>query len=452
MSCALGVTTSKVFSPQHLLQVLSRLPNTSRYWVAYSGGLDSHVLLHAVAALRIHLPTVAVHAAHVHHGLQAQAEQWAKHCEHVCQSLHVPFHLLRINAHAAPGESPEAAARDARYTALGGLIELGDCLLTAHHQDDQAETLLIQLLRGAGPQGLASMPVQTGFAKGLHARPLLEFTRDELHAYGEQHELHWIDDHSNLNTDFDRNYLRHDILPRLRERWPAAARTLSRSASHAAEAAHLLEALAHTDLHYVRGPQADMLSISKLLTLDTARQKNVLRYWIKSLGLPLPSTTHVEHILSDAITANWDSTPCVRWPGAELRRYRDLIYAMTPLPAHEATQQIVWDMTEVLRLPNNLGNLSALAVTGAGLKASLCRSKSATIRFRQGGERCQPVGRDGSHELKNLLQEQGIPPWLRDRIPLIYLDNSLAAVADRWVCQPFQAHADEPGVQISLLL
>lgn len=448
--CASEVTASKVFSAQHLLQVLLALPNASRYWLAYSGGLDSHVLLHAMASLRPSLPGVELRAVHVDHGLQAKSAEWSTHCKTVCQTLHIPYQLLYINAHPATGESPEAAARHARYAAIAALVEEGDCLFTAHHQDDQAETLILQLLRGAGPHGLASMPLCTPFTRGLHARPLLSYTRAELSTYAEQHELCWIDDQSNLSTAFDRNYLRHEIMPRLRARWPALARTLSRSASHAAEAAQLMDRLAKIDL--LTAGIADEknnlpLSITVLSTLDKVRQANVLRVWIKQQNLPLPSATHIEHIIKDMLTAAWDSTPRIAWPGAEVRRYRDLIYAMTPLPPNDTSLCFDWDMEQPLALPDGT-QLFATTTQGVGLNASLCHGQKITIRFRQGGERCQPVGRAHTHELKKLFQEYGIPTWLRDHIPLIYRNDTLAAVANLWICQPFQALSNEAGILI----
>lgn len=425
-----------------MLRALSNLPAAARYWIAYSGGLDSHVLLHALAALRRN--AMALHAVHVDHGLQAQSKQWSQRCVETCAALHVPCTVLAVHAAPRPGESPEDAARRARYAALAELIQEGDCLLTAHHQDDQAETLLLQLLRGAGPRGLAAMPQRAPFARGWHARPLLEFTRADLHAYATQQGLTWIDDQSNFDTGFDRNYLRHEIMPRLRARWPAAARTLARSASHAAQAARLLDALADIDFHTVAHTAAcDALSVTALRALDETRQRNVLRYWLHRLSLPLPNAAHIEHILHDVIDAARDKTPRVHWPGAEVRRYRDALYAMPELAPHDARRIIPWDMRAPLELPG-VGRLEALRTHGAGIKESLLNG-AITVRFRHGGERCQPAGRAHTHELKKLFQERGIPPWRRARVPLIYINDQLAMVGDLWVCAPYQASDGEAG-------
>lgn len=415
--------------------------------MAYSGGLDSLVLLHAMAQLRLGLSGIELHALHVDHKLQSVSAQWLQHCEAVCAALQIPCRCLTINAQAMPGESPEAAARHARYQAMATVIEAGDCLLTAHHQDDQAETLLLQLLRGAGFHGLAAMPSCIAFGKGLHARPLLAFSRAELREYAERHALAWIEDSSNLNTDFERNYLRQAIMPRLRERWPAMARTLSRSAGHAADAAYLLDVLAERDIHAVQKTQQNTLSVNRLRGLEKARQCNALRAWIRQQDLPLPSTVHIERIISDVILAAHDSTPCVRWPGAELRRYRDDLHIMPPLPAHDVSQVFTWEMHNPLTLADQT-QLCAMPTPGAGIKATSTDTPTVTVQFRQGGERCRPVGRHHTHELKKLFQEQAIPPWQRDRIPLIYVDGQLAAVADLWVCDPFHVADDDLGLVI----
>lgn len=435
--------------PRHLLDALKQFPSVRRYWVAYSGGRDSSVLLHALAALRPFFPAdLELRAMHVDHGLSPRSGEWSRHCESACIALGMSCQVLCVNAKPQSGESPEAAARHARYQAIATFIEAGDVLLTAHHQDDQAETLLLQLLRGAGPHGLAAMPAHAPFSRGLIVRPLLNITHDAVVDYADQHGLVWVEDHSNFDTGFERNYLRHDIMPHLRRRWPAAATTLSRAAAHAAEAADLLDALADADLQQVR-VESDVLSVTRLLALDAARQRNVLRRWFKRLDLPAPATVHTQHIQSDILHAAQDSVPCVHWAGAEVRRYRDSIYAMRPLAAHDASTILTWDMSSPLALPG-ISTLTALVSMGAGIKAALCQTSHVTVRFRQGGERCRPAGRGHSHALKNLFQEQGIPSWQRDRLPLIYIGDELAAVADLWVCEPFQATQDEAGIVVQV--
>ena len=421
---------------QHLPQ------NVNRFVIAYSGGMDSHVLLHVMAQL----PELVLHAVHVDHGLQAKSGEWSEHCVSVCEKLNISCDVIKVDARARSGESPEAAARDARYKALLDVMQNRDCLLTAHHQDDQAETLLLQLLRGGGPRGLSSMPACNEFGSGQHCRPLLGLSREQLHEYARLHQLAWIEDESNNDTGFDRNYLRHEILPKLKDRWPAMAQTISRVASHSAEAADLLDVLAGMDLQAVHDGEA--LSIQQLLTFDDARKRNILRYWLRQQNRPLPDTRQMERILVDVLQAGEDRNPCVAWPGVELRRYRDRLYVVTPSIIPESNTTLDWDMKSPLQLPGDAGMLQPVAVTGGGLKESLCHSKSANVKFRQGGEKLKLAGRDHTHELKKLFQEKGVPPWERDSIPFVYLDDDLAEVVGHWVGEGFSAGEGEKGIQI----
>lgn len=434
------------FTPQHLLAALKQLPVTHRYWVSYSGGCDSHVLLHALASLRPDLATIDIQAIHIDHSLHPKSQQWAQHCTNVAHALAVNCEVIRVDAKPAIGASPEAAAREARYNAIATLLQPGDVLLTAHHLDDQAETMLLQLLRGAGPAGLAAMAMCNPFAKAWLARPLLNIGHAQLVAYAQQHHLDWIDDESNLNTRFERNFIRHQVMPLLRQRWPAAAKTLARSASHSAEATRLLHELAASDLNTVRGEAPSTLSVSRLKQLDEARQRNVLRAWISEQNLPRPSTAKLKCLQQDMLHAAADRNPHVTWQGAQAHRYRDALYVM-PAQANITSASIVWDINNALTLPNN-GTLIAQPTQGLGISRSLCAKHPVSVRFRQGGERCRLVGRLHSQSLKHLLQEHAIPPWQRNQIPLIYIGDKLAAVADKWICQPYQASADEMGLTI----
>jgi len=436
------------FDPTSLLAALAACtpPARGRWLVAYSGGADSHALLHALAALRGQLPERALSAVHVDHGLHPNSPNWLRHCEAVCAALGVPFHGVRVDARPVAGQSPEAAARAARYRAMAGLMQTGDCLVTAHHQDDQAETVLLQLLRGAGPRGLAAMAACTPFPPGALCRPLLGVSRDQLRAYATAQGLHWIEDQSNLDIGFARNYLRHEVMPRLRARWPAAAATLARGAAHSAEAAGLLDDLAELDLARVRGPVAGTLSVSALHGMATARAGNVVRYWLREQGLSVPGSRHLGQILAQLGDAAPDRCLCIAWPGAEVRRYRDLVYAMAPLAPPADGRVVAWDMQAPLALGDGKGTLSAREATAAGLNAAQCRAQPVTVRFRHGGERCRPAGRGHTHTVKKLFQECGVPPWERDRVPLIYVGEQLAQVVGFWVCEPFQAQPGEPGI------
>ncbi len=432
------------FSSQKLLTLLPQSSSVRRYWIAYSGGLDSHVLLHAMAALKGTLSNVEVCAVHVNHALSTEAENWALHCQNVCETLQIRYRQFVVDARPEKGESPEAAAREARYQSISQCIEQGDCLLTAHHRDDQAETLLLQLLRGAGTQGLAAMPVQTGFSQGQLARPLLSFSRQQLREYAEQHQLHWIDDPSNAKTDFDRNYLRHEVMPLLQLRWPSASKSISRSARHHAQSSRLLDVLAEQDYCVSTGSKPNTLSVSFIKQLDVARQRLLLRYWLKQLKLPMPATVHIDHILHDAVHSTPSAMPCVHWQGGEVRRYQDDLYAMSPLNVFNCELEIPWRLNTPLNLPENSGCLTAEKVKGKGLDCSITE---VTIRFRQGGELCRSAESGCSKSLKKLFQEKNIPPWLRDRVPLLYVGDQLAAVVGICVCEPFYVKESTEGWQ-----
>lgn len=425
---------------QHLPQ------NVNRFVIAFSGGMDSHVLLYSMAQLRESSPNIALHTVHVDHGLQAKSREWSEHCLSVCEKLNVSCDVLKVDARAKSGESPEAAARDARYQALLDVMQAGDCLLTAHHQDDQAETLLLQLLRGGGPRGLSSMPMCNEFGVGQHCRPLLGFSREQLLEVAKKHQFDWIEDESNFDTGFDRNYLRHEILPKLKDRWPAMAQTISRVAGHSAEAADLLDILAEMDLQAVHDGEA--LSIQQLLSFDDARKRNILRFWLRQQNRPLPDTRQMERILVDVLQADKDRNPCVAWSGSELRRYRDHLYVVTPSTTPEPDTSLNWDMKSPLQLPGDTGVLQAVEAMGRGLKQSLCDSTLANVKFRQGGEKLKLAGRDHTHDLKKLFQEKGVPPWERDRIPFVYLGDDLAEVVGYWVGDGFSAAEGEKGIQI----
>ncbi len=436
-----------VFSISNLEAVLSKLPDSKRYLVAYSGGVDSCVLLYALSQIKEKINQEII-AVHVNHSLSKNADKWEKHCLSVCNSLDINYKSINIDVSNREGKSSEAWARELRYKALEDLLQDDDLLLTAHHQDDQAETILLQLLRGSGPEGLAGMPIIRPFGCGWLARPFLSFTREQLVTYAEREQLKWIEDESNYNTMYDRNYIRKNIFPVIKERWPAAARTLSRAASHQADVIELLKDIAEADLNEVYDPDTEILEIDKFNKLSISRKKNVLRAWLRRLNLPIPNTDITENIITELIDASIDSEPCIRWDGAEIRRYRNQVYGMSPLPEHDNKSVHVWKISKQLQL--DIGILEAKLSKGEGLKTNCVKNQQVEVRYRQGGERIHPAGRSHTCELKKYFQESGIPPWQRDRIPLIYIDGELAAVADIWINDALCASNNEEGWLISL--
>jgi len=430
---------------ERVLQRLACLGETRQVWVAFSGGLDSHVLLHVLGAERQRLPG-ALGAVHVDHGLHPDSGDWARHCTAVCAQLEVPLVTLAGHVRRGAGESPEAAAREARYRALGRWLPAGAVLLTAHHQDDQAETLVLQLLRGAGPHGLAAMAAAAPFANGWLGRPLLPESRAHLTEYARNHDLVWIDDPSNLDPGFDRNRLRREIFPLLRERWPALGATLARSAGHQAEAAALLDELAAEDAARAQRSAGTTLSVSVLRELPGPRRRNLLRYWLRRRGLRPPSSARLARMEHDLLTERADGQPCVAWAKVQVRRYRDRLYVTERLSPPDPRARMHWQPPTPLSLPRAGGVLEALPARGQGLAVACLRGAAVEIGFRRGGERLRPAGRGGRHALKKLLQERGIPPWERERLPLVFVDGELAAVAGQWVCEGFQAEGDAEGL------
>lgn len=436
----------KTFHPKQLLPLLQNLPATGRYWLAFSGGLDSSVLLQALAQLGAQLPA-PLSVIHVDHGISANSAAWSAWCRQQCEALGFPLHERRVVVDSRK-RGVEAAAREARYTAFAGLLGAGEMLLTAHHQDDQAETLLLQLLRGGGVRGLAAMPAYRPFATGWLARPLLGFSREALQGYAEAQGLTWIEDPSNFDTTLERNFLRQDLLPLLEQRRSGVKAILARSADHFAESAKLLDELAAQDRVAVEVEGAAALSIPLLQGLSTSRQRNLLRYWLRSIGMTVPDSRNLQRILDELLPAAADAEPLVSWPGTELRRYRDRLYAMSPLPSGpEQWPLLPWCGEAVTELPAGLGELCLLEVAGNGICAGRLYSGTVTIGWRHGGETLALPGRAGHHALKKLYQEVGLPPWERRRRPLLYIDGQLAQVAGLWTDSRFACGENEQGIR-----
>lgn len=410
----------------HLLAFFQQHPAPA-YLIGFSGGLDSHVLLHACAALPAQHPHPRFRALHVDHGLQPASAGWARHCREVCQQLAIPCTVEHLQLSIPAGASLEAVARTARYAVFSQHLHAGEILLTAHHQDDQAETLLLHLLRGSGVDGLAAMPSVRPLAQGWLGRPLLACSRAELADYANRHRLNVIDDPSNQDQRFDRNFLRHQVVPLLQQRWPAVQKTLARAAQLQAESRTLLAGLVRGKLAEMQGSQPATLSVRRLLAQEPAMQKALLREWLAGQGFQMPEAKKLRHVLHDVLLCKADATPCVHWDGCEVRRYRDDVYAMPPLPAHDPAQVLVWDVRQPLfiaslgqtLLPENLGAWRQVLADGA---------ETVTVRFRQGGERLYSAERGGHHALKHLLQEMGIPPWQRERLPLVYAGERLVCI------------------------
>ena len=427
-----------------------RLPAGAHLRVAYSGGLDSHALLHALATGRSSCP-YTLSAIYIDHGLQPDSHAWGKHCAHICAALAVPFESRRVTITAIERDGLEAAARRARYTALAALLAPGDLLLTAHHRDDQAETVLLQLLRGSGVAGLAAMPERVPLGQGELLRPLLGFSRAALHEYARAQRLDWIDDPSNHACYLRRNFLRTAIMPRLEQHWPEVRQMLARTAAHSAEAQTLLDERAQEDLEtcldYAVPRYPHALRVASVVQLSAARQRNLLRYWLRSQGFRLPDRYRLEELCRRVTSESRTRQACVQWEGTEVWRYRDRLVAVPGQALPDNTMDVSWDLCAPLEL-TGVGELRAETARGHGLSRARLRANGVQVRMRRGGELLHLPGRAHRHALKKLLLAAGVPPWERMRLPLFYADDQLVAVADRWVAAGYNAQPDEPAIQI----
>jgi len=447
------VRPNENFGPDWLAARIAALvpayPNVS-LCVALSGGVDSTVLLAALAGSRS--KPARLRALHVDHGLRPASKEWAQHCRALGRRLHVPLKILTTTVERTRGESLEAAAREARYRLLANALEPGEVLLTAHHGDDQLETVLLQLFRGSGLPGLAGMPALAPFAEGWLVRPLLSRSREELEAWAREHELTWVDDDSNADAQLDRNYLRLHVLPLIRERWPGSPAAVARSARHAAEAQALLDALALADVD--RSRYGESLSVKTLRTLPSDRRRNALRFWITRAGYLAPDTRRLGEIAGTLLDARPDANPSVEWSSGNegaavearkrvrVQRDGDLL-TLSQAAAVSASAEILWPWRECrsCTLPGGLGKLE-LEPDERGPIDLDALPDVLTIRWRGGGERLSPHRGGSRRSLKNLLQEARVPVAERARLPLLFSITpdgaQLVAVADLFIDESVQ--------------
>ncbi|HET6546662.1 MAG TPA: tRNA lysidine(34) synthetase TilS [Rhodanobacteraceae bacterium] len=398
--------------------------------VAFSGGLDSSVLLHALAASSA-ARARGLRAVHVDHRLHRDSANWSKHCGDLARSLGLDLLECATEVVSSPDLGPEASARRARYRAIEAVLAPGEILALAHHLDDQAETVLLKLLRGAGPEGLAAMRELRRFGPGFLWRPLLAVPRAVLRGYAEHHDLRWIDDPSNSDLHIARNFLRHEVLPHLHRHWPQAAASIAQSAVRARAAADFIDAEAASALDRMRAADPAIIDVDAWLALPDALRDPVLRRWLRALDLPEPNRFQVNELERQLATAGRDREPCVRWPGAEVRRYRGRLHALAPSLLPPPDWQAAFDGA-VLELPAGLGSLQLVSTGRAATPVRLAEPLHA--RFRRGGERLRPAGSAHVRELRKLWQEAGVPPWQRQRTPLLFdARGELCAVGDRWL-------------------
>lgn len=435
--------------PHHATPFLTALRAAVRLWpapaapprflVAFSGGVDSTVLLAAFARLGL---GTRLRAAHVDHGLNPESAAWAARCASAAADLRVPFHSVRVTVDGIAEQGLEAAARDARYRALGALLAPGEVLLTAHHADDQLETLLLRFMRGSGVRGLRGIISFGPFCAGFLGRPLLGFTRAELRAQALEWNLTWIEDPANREPRHDRNFLRLGVLPHLTARWPAAVQHAGRLAEQMADAESILDSVAALDAAGLDDPTR--VPRATLAPLEPARQRNLLRHLLRRAGLGTLSAAKIEELRHALLEARVDAQPLVRWPGGEGRVFRGQLHLLASLPAASPRDYAA-------RLPARgvwTGPEGELAFERASAEPGLPESwldEGLTLKFRAGGEEFLPFGRRHRQPLKRWLQEAAIVPWMRSRIPLLYRGAQLVAVGDLWLAAETRAaDATEP--------
>jgi len=378
--------------------------------------------------------------------------------------MEIPLDVLYVDASPQRGQSPEEAARSARYQALKDNIKAGECLLTAQHRDDQAETILLQLLRTASTAGLAAMPAARVFGNGLHLRPLLDFSRSDIESFADEQQLHWIEDPSNNDISFDRNYLRTTVMPLLQDRWPEVVPQMVTVAKLQSNNLRVLDDMAAIDLANVSavsrpGFQAfshdivSMLSLDNLMQLTSARLLNLLRYWItQTVGAATRKL--LSEIEKGLLHSQDDANPVIEFSGFQFRKYQGVFYLLRYKQV-EADRPLRSSLTSWKPSSSPRVNIAGLQLQviqreAGGIKPSLI-DKEFNFRFRQGGERFHPSNRTHSQSLKKLLQEAGVPPWERDGIPLLYHGEELVAVTGYWVAKACCAGPGETGWDIEVI-
>ena len=437
-----------------LTKLLTNMTNTCtastkhRLVVALSGGVDSVVLLYLLSIFRKANPQYTVLAHNVNHGLSKNAQQWAEFCQILCKQLDITLVCSKVTIENRARKSLEALARDARYNCFQKAMQLGDVILTGHHQDDQLETLLLALKRGSGSTGLQGIrPVQS-FYHGHLLRPLLNFSRQQIVDYAIEHQLNWIEDESNLDTGFDRNFIRQKISPLLVERWPAIAQSVSRTAQLCQEQQSLLEEVAEQDLAVCESIHLNqqVLMVPKLLEFSAARRNNVIRFWLKINGLEYPSNKQLKVLWDEVALASADKQPKLILGAYSVRRYRESLYIVNEEEMILPEQPIFWSGEPLLELIQG-----RISVDFSKLDALMAEKHEIKCCFRHhldSNLTCLPEGRNKARSIKKLLHEYQVPPWYRNHIVFILIDQKLVQALGVWRCQTDRL----PSLNVSLHL
>lgn len=400
----------------------SLLEQASHIWIAYSGGLDSSLLLELVAEIA---PAQKLTALHINHGLHQEADSWQEFCQQQCKRIGVSFESVKV--HLESDRNIEKSARDLRYQVFAERLGSNELLLTGHHANDQAETVLFRMMRGAGLRGLSGMPGKRALGRGYLIRPLIRLRKSKLLEMATQRSLDWVEDSSNQEVRFSRNFIRQEIIPDLEKHWPAAVEKINQSALALGEAGALLDLYAK-ELSDKCDPRPEAFGESLDLTsfnmLTGSQRQLVLRYLLAIRG-EHPDSRRFDELLTQLEGANAESHIKDSYRHVELGVFQLRLYFLAPLPAIAVAQTFDWSAAYDLEIPG-VGLLNAWR--------EVADQGAVQVRFRQGGERAHPAGREHSQSLKKLMQDYALPPWLRERIPLIYINGEIAAVAGLFSC------------------
>jgi tRNA(Ile)-lysidine synthase len=455
-----------------LLSAIQKHPKTPVV-IAYSGGVDSQVLLHALAKLR-HAKQIPnpITVCHVNHGLSENASTWQRFAEQACKKLTLPFVACQVNVQKQAQQSLEAIAREARFKALQSLYHGQSLIFTGHHRDDQAETFLLALKRGSGLKGLSAMSSEAKHGKDIFVRPLLNISRTEIIRYAKAHKLDWVEDESNSDTRFDRNFIRQKIIPLLSERWPSITQTINRSSNHCFEGQLLLDELAEQDMANCQLGES-CLSVSGLSQLSIARFNNLIRYFLAQYNYLMPSTEQLSQVYQQLCASN-DKSPAIKVANNYLRRYKNGLYLTADFLDISGWEETLYckdtqaqykGLSKVIKLPDALGTITFAKmpisnndtfktqtsdVNNCCQKIALpTKNQKVTLCFSHSNPSCLPDYRNHSRSLKKILQELNIPPWQRRRIPFLYYDDQLVAAIGYFVCQAFIPNTAEPSIAIT---
>ena len=434
------------FGPAVIADFAARCSAKTRFVVAFSGGADSLALLHAFTKVLVQGRVLHLHAVHVNHHLHVDSTQWVHHCRDICEQLSVGLTVVDANVRARdPARTDEGAARTARYEAFERILTAGDVLCTAHSEDDHVETTLLNLLRGAGPRGLAGIPHQRRLGDGIVTRPVLGVSRAALRAYARETGLPFIRDPANDEQRYARALLRRKVIPVLVERWPGMRTTLARAAALARESAEMLDALAAVDLAPAGGIDAATVDCATLAALEPARRRNAVAAWLRARGISPPGARRLEQIAREVVGARPDAMPCVTLGSVEVRRFRGRLRLVPRERPRPAPGGHPWRIPDALDF--NHGDLTWEHRTDGGLDEAL-REVEFVVRFRGEDAGCVRPMTVRGRSLKKRFQALGIPPWERGCIPLVYSGHDLAAIGSAWINPQLAAAPGTPGWRV----